>query len=207
MSKFCPLISTVFLFAAALNTVWAQQPAVEQEPQKAYSAKAGLPMCAEPGGSKAAELSIGAPVQVLEKKGEWARVRMEGWVRDAHLSPRPITAGGLEVAVESGENLLSVVKHSLNVSDEGKNSEKVVLKITLKNNSKEAISSWQGIVVGIMDNKVLFREGVSQEQIKIPAGGTAEAEFEWNYREKLYPAVKSAVGVPFTLQLIRVKVS
>ncbi len=196
-----------FIFFLFLSVAFLPSAVFAEDAERLYNAKPGLPLCVEPGGSRLADLTIGTPVHVLEKKGEWAKVSLEGWVRLSMLKPYPIVQDGIQVAAQKGEGLISIAKYTLKMSGEDKKNQLVVLNLTLKNNSEEVLTAWQGILVAIKDNKILFREALSQHGLKIAPGATGEASFEWKEGEKSYNAIAAAVGGSFDLQLLKAKVN
>lgn len=63
---------------------------------KGLSLGGGAAFAAQPGGAPVAQFESPHPIEVLERRGGWARVRLEGWVREGSLgttpSPDQITA-------------------------------------------------------------------------------------------------------------------
>lgn len=73
----------------------APAAAAQSAPPPADSAAPAAPrtLLARPGGDTLGALAPGAPVELIGREGEWARVRVEGWVRvppgAALAPPRP----------------------------------------------------------------------------------------------------------------------
>jgi len=54
---------------------------------------------AAPEGSQYGTLQMGAPARVVGRSGDWARVQLEGWVRDSDLAPgSDVSLGGVTAA-------------------------------------------------------------------------------------------------------------
>ena len=88
----------------------AQTPAAASPTTSAASSKSAdsdraavsreTPLYATPQGGPYASLKTGAPARVLGRSGEWARVQLEGWVREADLEE---AAGGALTGITAAD--------------------------------------------------------------------------------------------------------
>ena len=78
----------------------APAPAAEVTGPDAFQAARETGLHATPGGPPLGTLQAGSPSRVLSRTGEWARVQVEGWVRDADLLP---AEGGSLAGVTAAE--------------------------------------------------------------------------------------------------------
>ncbi len=74
-------------------------PAARGEEVRVEAAKAA-PMVATPEGGQLATLDAGATGRVVGRAGDWVRVQLEGWVRQADLKPAP---DGAQIGVTAAE--------------------------------------------------------------------------------------------------------
>ncbi len=96
--------------AAADTPSVAQTPAAVAPTTSAASSKSAdsdraavsreTPLYATPQGGPYASLKTGAPARVLGRSGEWARVQLEGWVREADLEE---AAGGALTGITAAD--------------------------------------------------------------------------------------------------------
>ncbi len=170
-----------------------------------YVTRPRLPLCVEPGGSPRAELNIGTPVKTFERRGDWVRVSVDGWVRSSLLSKQVMTKDAIVVSAEEAIHLLGIVDQRVVLAEE-EGVRKVVLKLTLKNLSAGSISSWSGILAVLKGSQVLFHAPLSQDKASIPAGETGEAAFHWDETEAPYAALKANASGGLDFRLLRVKV-
>jgi hypothetical protein len=73
--------------AAASPVAKPPAPAPELPGPDAHQTARETGLNATPGGPAVGSLQTGIPTRVLGRSGEWARVRVEGWVREADLEP------------------------------------------------------------------------------------------------------------------------
>lgn len=72
---------------APATTPGTDRPAADSA--RGQSLGGGAAFAAQPGGAPVAQFESPHPVEVLERRGGWARVRMEGWVREGSLGTTP----------------------------------------------------------------------------------------------------------------------
>ena len=86
--------------SAATPKPGAAAPAPVVTGPDAFEVARATDLTATAGGPVIATLQPGISTRVLSRNGEWARVRLEGWVRDADLQPN---AGGAQAGVTAAE--------------------------------------------------------------------------------------------------------
>ena len=127
------------LFLVLVHWSFAQEPA-----EQSYIAATQQTLASEPGGAQRAFLNLNTPVTILEKRGDWVRVSIEGWVREKAL------ASNKALPEESTANLddpLSVVDYWLTEQRGGKVIH-ACLNVKVRNNTADVISSWEGTLLG-----------------------------------------------------------
>lgn len=85
--------------AQAATPAAAASPPAPTGPD-AYQTARETGLNATPGGPSVGTIQPGTPARVLSRSGEWARVRVEGWMREDDLLP---DAGGTIVGVSAAE--------------------------------------------------------------------------------------------------------
>jgi hypothetical protein len=194
---------SLFLLLTILSSAFAQ----DDTGSYYYVDKPALPLCVDPGGSKRGELAVGAPVKVLEHKGDWVRVSVEGWVRETLLSKAAMSKDSVQVAAEKGDSPLVVAKYNAKPVENEGGEKRIALTLMLKNTTSATVSSWSGILVAIKDGKVLVREPLSQDRTSIAPGATGEASFYWDVSEKPYSVLKDSPADSLDFQLLKTKVN
>lgn len=171
----------------------------------------GTPMTKKLGGGKAGELILNTKVTVKETRGAWSRVTVDGWVRTNALSaPRVATnaAGGTAArrdvpVVEEGA---LTVKDYVSTHRTDVEPPRQYLMLTIANKGSQAISNWKALLVGQnAEGKILFREPISQDKVKIEPGSTSDVSFFWEPHEELYSVLGALSKDKLNLKLIRVE--
>ncbi len=161
----------------ALPSVYAQDTAgtLYVKPEKEN-------LRATPNGSKIGEIDRGAKLKVLDKKGDWVKVSVEGWIW------KNSTTSNLEQIKKvskgaSGKKLELVdfdVKGLPVNTDVSRYSAEAVLTLYVKNNTSKRIKAWKALVViknGFGD--ILFRTRLTDGTANIAPGATEKASFSW----------------------------
>ncbi|MCB0322453.1 MAG: hypothetical protein KDD69_02735 [Bdellovibrionales bacterium] len=161
------------------------------------------PFCKTPGGPKKGDLYSSTEVTVLEQRGAWSRVSVEGWVKSAALgSEAAEQSSPLQV---SDKSPLEVVGFSTKEVREGLAAPRLYLQLKVKNVSAKHIRGWSGLLVAQDTSQaVLFREPVSDDSADVAPGAEREVSFYWEPREQPFSVLKSAS--PETVQLTLYKV-
>jgi len=113
----------------------------QAQPHEQRYATMTLPLCADPGGSKRADVILGAPLTVLERKGEWAHVTLDGWVRDSMLGGKPLIQDGRAANAEQPKSELVVSSFATKALEGDKETKKrVQLTLNLKNSGSRRLA-------------------------------------------------------------------
>jgi|SRR5688500_2368173 len=84
--------------AVALSMILAANGALAQEPAPHVATKPTVVRSAPAAGPTVGQVLKGGTVDVIARDGDWVRVRMEGWVREADLIASDTTLRQLSVA-------------------------------------------------------------------------------------------------------------
>ncbi len=194
---FCVLIALLLA-----NVIPASaEPAPGAAPDASITA-AQAPLRSEPGGNEAAIIHGGAPVRIIEGRGDWTRISVEGWVRSDQVKAGA-PAKGKNAAVADP---IVLVDFSIDVLSKLVTGTKRAVKLTLnlRNDSTRPIGRWKGIMliqeklIQGLTGDVLMRVPVSDDK-PIPAGGSFNSEYFW-YEDQgpfqiLSPRTKKTVSI------------
>ena len=133
---------------------------------------------ATPKGAVVGELVRGTRMQVIEEKGSWVKVSVEGWIwKESTATVKPEAHGSTAEPLELVSfNKVYLAKDIKN----GQFSDKVYLSVKVKNNTNARISGWRGVLIlsnGFGDT--VFRGRLTDGTANIKPGGVAEAGFSW----------------------------
>ena len=161
-----------------------------------------------PGGRDMASLRQGIPVKMLETKGDWAKVAVEGWVRKTTLGLRTARkkAGTATTTTKKPISLAKYKIQHLTKKETGKDTQ-VVLDLTVKNNGPRKINAWNGILIvqSLENNSVLFNTAVRHDSANIEPGKTGTVSFFWWPGEKPYDVLTAVSPENVRLLLHKVK--
>lgn len=134
-----------------------------------------------PNGSKIGEIGQGVKLRILEKKGDWIKVSVEGWIWKKSTISKLEQVKKLKSA--SGKKLELVdfdVKDLPVNTNVSRYSAEAVLTLYVINNTTKRIKAWRALVV--IKNAfgdVLFRTRLTDGTANIAIGGTEKASFRW----------------------------
>ncbi len=161
----------------------------------------------DPGGRKRGELYTNAPVQIIEERGAWVKVRTEGWVRKNSVatSEKTINPKNATALNESGFALKSYfVRYESSKGD----SPRMYVDLTLANFTKKPIYRWRALLVGKdTSGKLLFSEVITDDSADFKPGETKKVSFYWKNGEAPYEPLKSAKDDTSLIKLEITKVS
>lgn len=137
---------------------------------------------ATPNGSKIGEIEQRAKLKVIDRKGDWIKVSVEGWIW------KNSTTNNLEKIkklskVISGKNLELVdfdIKGLPINTSVSRYSAEAVLTLYVKNNTSRKIKGWK-ILIGIKNSfgDTLFHTRLTNGMSNIDPGETEKASFSW----------------------------
>lgn len=187
--------------------LFAESAAAQSQRNLRYVVGPSQALCKTAGGQKTGELYLNTPVKVERTAGNWTKVVVEGWVRTTSLRGKSV--GTRDKYLDKiKENRLVIAGYKTKKVSEGLSQPRIYLTLTLKNNSLAHISSWSGLLVALTkEEKVLFREPLSDGKANIPPGGTGETLFYWEPHEPPYGALTSATKESLELRLYKVKLN
>ena len=202
-------ISFVLFFATPLAAQEAASLSAEADVRRVVATT--TPITRRLGGSKAGELILNTKVEVKETRGAWARVSVDGWVRTKALSEPPASAD--EGSAPTGTSTIPVIEDgALSITDYVSTHRSDVdpprqyLMLTIENKGPQTINSWKALLVGQKDDgRILFREPISQDDVTIEPGATADVSFFWEPHEELYSVLGALTKDKLKLNLIKVE--
>ena len=137
---------------------------------------------AAPKGQKLGTLAQGTQLTVLESKGNWVRVSVEGWIWQpsttntlASIATAAATRKGPDLELVDFETKRLPVNY-----DASRYSAEAVLTLMVKNNTSQRIKAWKGLlIVKNAFGDVLFRVRLTDGTANIAPGQIAEASYSW----------------------------
>lgn len=137
---------------------------------------------AAPDGEKLGTLAQGTQLTVVETKGNWVRVSVEGWIwlastTDdlASIAEAAVTREGPDLELVDFETKRLPVNY-----DASRYSAEAVLTLMVKNNTSQRIKAWKGLlIVKNAFGDVLFRVRLTDGTANIAPGQIAEASYSW----------------------------
>lgn len=166
------------------------------------------PMTKSLGGGQAGELLLNTKVNVIEEKGKWSKVSVEGWVRSKTLSapsvakqaPAPVTTPKV---IQGALRVTEFVRNTR--TDISPPREYVVL--TVRNDSPRTIRSWSALLVALDSNESsVFRERVSEEDVEWKPNESRDVTFFWQPSESGYSSVTNIKKGEHHLVLLNVEI-
>ena len=134
-----------------------------------------------PNGSKIGEIDQGVKLRILDKKGDWIKVSVEGWIWKKSTTSKLDQVKKLKSASGKKLELVNFDVKGLPVNtDVSRYSAEAVLTLYVKNNTTKRIKAWKALVV--IKNAfgdVLFRTRLTDGTANIAIGETEKASFSW----------------------------
>jgi len=135
-----------------------------------------------PEGQELGSINKNVPLKVVERKDQWVKVRIEGWIWE------PSTTGNKKMIsvseIEKTASLLDLVDFEIGTlpADEGagRSQPSAVLTLMLANNSKQPINAWRGmlIVSNEFGDKLLYTR-LTDPSTELAVADTVAASFSW----------------------------
>jgi len=203
LSKSCSYVVALLVFFGLLAL-----PAVSfAESGKEWRSKSAQGYFhSSPSGARIGSVYPNAKLKEVSRKGTWVKVELQAWFPESSLRSAGAKGAGKKKAAVKAPGALPIVLSGFEVERRGEYSgegKKAVLKLSLKNEGKESISSWEGLLI-VKDkakNKVLFRYPVAGDTRAIAPGKSETFLFGWEssseeYHQILsYPDPNSALSV------------
>lgn len=171
--------------------------------EQLYVQSANQKLLTAPHGASLATLSANTPAVMVEDKGDWVKVSIEGWVRRNTLTSR-----AAQVAAPSSGQPIELASYTVERKEE-KGQKKVDLTLKVKNNTSSTVSSWRAIMT-VQDrstNQVLFSISVSHDDANIAPGKTGEVTYYFDWSEQQYDILLNNYPNNLKISLFRVEVS
>jgi len=195
--------TTILILTIFFNNSIAQE---SNKSSKLIVKKPSITMTRSPRGGKMGEVYINSPVEVVKEDGDWALVSIKAWVKKDGLAGK-IKKSTKTTGVVVPSKDLTVETYSTRIVEEGLPEKRVYLKLKLKNNTKQLVKEWSALLVATVNDKVAFRETISDDSKQIAAGKEIEVNFYWEPGEKPFSYLETATPEGTVLKLYKVKLN
>jgi len=135
-----------------------------------------------PKGQKLGTLAQGTQLMVLETKGNWVRVSVEGWIWQlSTTSDLDTNRQGRTTRKGPNLELVDFETKRLPVDyDASRYSPQAMLTLMVKNNTSKRIKAWKGLlIVKNAFGDILFRTRLTDGTANIHPGQIAKASYSW----------------------------
>jgi hypothetical protein len=179
------ILSGTFLFISSPTNVYAEDNTARiKTVRQAFTVN--------PGGRKRGELFTNAPVEIIEERGDWLKVRAEGWVRKNSVATnkKVISPKNATALNDSGFTLKS---YKFRYESSIGSTPRMYVDLNLGNYTKKPIYRWRALLVAKdKTGKVLFSEPVTDDSADFKPGQSKNVAFYWQNGEPPYEPLKSA---------------
>ena len=158
-----------------------------------------------PGGGKIGEIYINTPVKKVKDSGSWTQISVNAWVRSSALVTKSKRKNVAKLGFDPGS--IKIIDFSTRLVKEGVPSTRAYLTLRLKNVGEKPVYSWQALLVAQSGGDVLFRETISDDTTKLPAGGSRDVNFYWEEQEKPFAYIADANKDEINFSLFKIKIN
>lgn len=142
-----------------------------------------------PAGELLGTVMRNSQVLTKEKKGDWTKITVEGWVRDSELSTTKTAAKTVSTAPT-----LEVAGFDLEKVDKSRSgeSERIFLRIKIRNQTTQLVSDWAAtLIVQDAQGNILVKTPVQSGKEAIKPQSEGEVNYYWTPKEPQYGALSS----------------
>lgn len=158
----------------------------------------------EPGGGELAVVNPGTALTIRERRGDWSRVAVEGWVRSEQVNSKTAQSAGAPPPPP-----LTLADYNFEMLSKSVTGNKAAVKVslTVRNDSAKMISKWNGVLL-IYDRLVtgqagnLLLKAKASDDKTIPAKGTSVVDLFWSEGQNAFQIFSGRTKKTLILEMV-----